>query len=258
MLSFDAKTARLLDDVYAGSDCTRRRQESFDALKPAPGEVILDIGAGNGLLTGELARAVGPSGRVIAVEPSADMRASAQARCAGFDWVEIVDGTADSLPAPAETIDKAVAVQVFEYLQDIPRAVTEVHRVLRKDGRLVIGDIHFDSLVWHTDNPDRMARMQIAWDHHFTTRNVPAQLPAILRATGFCLDAVTPVTVCDYQLRPDGLARMMIILMRDFAIAGGHVPTAEATAWADEQTALAAQGRFFFAVTHFVTSARKT
>ncbi|MEM6891447.1 MAG: methyltransferase domain-containing protein [Pseudomonadota bacterium] len=155
MLEFDSETTRLLDSVYQGADVTRRRQGSFDALGPGPGETIVDVGCGNGLLTLELARAVGRSGRVIGVDPSEDMLQSAQERCQGQSCVEFAAGSADSLPISSNAIDKAVSVQVFEYLEDIPSALSEIHRVLKPGGALVIGDIHFDSLIWHSDAPDR-------------------------------------------------------------------------------------------------------
>lgn len=257
MLEFDAKTTRLLDSVYQGADVTRRRQGSFDALRPGPGETIVDVGCGNGLLTLELARAVGDSGRIIGVDPSEDMRRSAQERCQGQSCVEFVVGSADSLPISPSTIDKAVSVQVFEYLDDIPSALSEIHRVLNPGGILVIGDIHFDSLVWHSDAPDRMDRMVKAWDHHFAERGVPALLPPLLRDAGFSVESVTPITICDTKLKPDGLANMMIILMRGFAEAKNLVPMEEAKNWAEEQRVLADSGRFFFSLTHFVVTARK-
>ncbi len=257
MLKFDAKTARLLDSAYQGADITRRRQGSFDALQPAPGEIIMDVGCGNGLLTAELARALGSSGRVIGVDPSDDMRKSAIERCKDFDWVEIVEGSVSQLPAGPESVDKAVSVQVFEYLSDIPGAIKEIHRVLKPGGRLVIGDIHFDSLVWFSNAPDRMARMIAAWDHHFVERSVPALLQPILKQTGFAVEAIHPITICDHQLRPDGLANMMIILMENFAASNGHMSPEEAREWATEQRTLAAEGAFFFSITHFVVSANK-
>lgn len=257
MLEFDAETARLLDSVYQGADVTRRRQGSFDALSPAPGETIVDIGCGNGLLTVELARAVGSNGRILGIDPSNDMRRSALDRCRDHDWVEVMEGSADSLPISSNSIDKAVSVQVFEYLKDIPAAVAEARRILKPGGRLVVGDIHFDSLVWHSDDPARMARMVDAWDQHFVERRVPALLPPVLTEAGFAVEQVSPVTICDTQLKPDGLANMMIILMKGFAETKGLLPAEDAQAWAQEQRSLAESGRFFFSLTHFVVSAQK-
>lgn len=258
MLEFDAETARLLDNVYQGADVTRRRQASFNALQPAPGETILDIGCGNGLLTAELARAVGPKGRIIGVDPSTDMRNAGIARCKDFDWVEFFEGTASDLPVASDTVDKAVSVQVFEYLNDIPAAVREAKRTLKPGGKLVIADIHFDSLIWFSRDPERMDRMIAAWDHHFVERRVPAILPPIMRDEGLSDVDISHITICDHQLRPDGLANMMIILMENFAASNGHIPKDEAAAWANEQRELAEQGSFFFSLTQFVVSARKT
>lgn len=257
MLEFNEETTRLLDSVYQGADVTRRRQGSFDALRPAPGDVIADIGCGNGLLTAELARAVGPRGRILGIDPSEAMRQSAKNRCRAYEWVEIVDGEAGRVPFDDAALDKIVSVQVYEYLEDIPAAVAEAYRSLKHGGRLVVGDIHFDSLVWFSKDPARMNRMVTAWDKHFVAGNVPAVLPAILRDAGFMLESVTPITTCDTQLRPDGLANMMMILMKRYAEANGLVPEQEVRAWADEQRSLAAQGNFFFSISHFVVSGLK-
>lgn len=258
MLKFDKETTRLLDIVYQGADITRRRQASFDTLRPKANETIVDIGCGNGLLTLELARAVGSGGKAIGVDPSSDMLSPAKARCEGFDWVEILIGTANDLPIESGTVDKAVSVQVFEYLDDIPGAIAEVRRVLKPGGKLVIGDIHLDSLVWFSDDSDRMNRMIASWDHHFTQRDVPAILPSIMRDAGFVVEDVTPITTCDHTLKPDGLATMMMQLMARYAVDNSHVTDSEAMAWLEEQKTLAAEGRFFYALTHFVVSARKT
>lgn len=257
MLKFDAETTRLLEIAYQGGDITRRRRLSFDTVDPMPGETILDIGSGNGMLTAELARAVGPTGRVIGVDPSEDMRKPAIERCGSFAWVEFRDGLADALPLGDESVDKAVSVQVFEYLDNIPAAVQDACRVLKRGGRLVVSDIHFDSLVWFTEDQARMDRMVAAWDDHFTERRVPAILPPLMREAGLVVESVNSVTISDHVLKPDGLAIMMIRLMENYAIQTGLVSEDEATAWRAEQEQLAADGRFFFSITQFAVSARK-
>lgn len=257
MLKFDAETARLLEIAYQGADVTRRRQASFDALLPRPGDVILDIGCGNGLLTAELARAIGPNGKMIGIDPSEEMRELAKTRCENYDWVEIAEGTTAKLPVEFSFADKAVSVQVFEYLDDIPSALREVYRALKPGGRLVIGDVHFDSLAWFSDEPGRMKRMVAAWDQHLSERCVPAILPGYMRDCGFVVDEIRPVTICDHILKPDGLASMMMRLMERYAVENDHLPSTEARAWAEEQQALARDGRFFFSMTHFVVSGGK-
>jgi len=102
-----------------------------------------------------------------------------------------------------------------------------------------------------------MNRMIASWDQHFTQRDVPAILPSIMQDAGFVVEDITPMTTCDYMLKQDGLATMMMQLMARYAVDNNNVPADEASAWLAEQKALAAESRFFYALTHFVVSARK-
>lgn len=258
MLKFDAEVTRMLDNAYQGADLTRRRQASFDALQPNPGETILDIGCGNGLLTAELARAVGENGRVIGIDPSDDMRSAGEKRCQDYNCVEFIDGLATDLPIEDARADKAVSVQVFEYIEDIAGAVSDAMRCLMPGGRLVISDLHFGSFIWFSDNPQRMEQIRASWDQHFAAGDVPARLPGIMRRLGHQVDSVVPVTLTDHVLKPDGIAIMMMHLMRQFAITSKHVEAEMANEWFDEQISLARDGRFFFSITQFVVSARKS
>ncbi|MBS0125828.1 methyltransferase domain-containing protein [Thetidibacter halocola] len=257
MLQFDAATTRLLETAYLGRDITERRRANFFALDPRPGDTVLDLGCGNGLMTADLARAVGPFGQVIGIDPSADMRGAAEARTGNMDNVSIRDGMAGDLPLDTSGVDRAVSVQVFEYIEDVPAALTDLHRVLRPGGRLVLGDMLFGSLVWHSEKPDRMARLCNAWDRHVVHTDLPLLLPALLRNASFEVDSVAPFTFVDHLLRTDGIARMMMVFMTRYAVQNGHVSAEEARDWSDEQEALAREGRFFFSLTHVVVSARR-
>lgn len=257
MLQFDEETTKLLEISYQGADITRRRRMAFDALHVAAGDVIIDIGCGNGLLTQELARAVGPSGRVIGVEPSADMRKPALERCAPYPAVAIKDGSADNLPLQDGEADKAVAVQVLEYLPDIPAAMRETHRVLRPGGRFVAVDTGFETLDWFSTDKARMKRMQDAWNHHYTEARVAALWSGLCADAGFSAVEMEPFTICDTSLKPDGLAFMLLHLMSRYACDNDHVPQEDAQAWFDEQVGLAKEGRFFFSLTYYRMSAIK-
>ena len=257
MLKFDATTARLVEDAYLGSDFVRRRLANFEALDPRPGERLVDIGCGPGLLTSELARAVGDAGEVIAVDPSADMREAAIRRCGERPNTRVLEGSAARLPIGDASADKAVAVQVFEYLDDIPGALAEAWRVLRPQGRLVIGDMHWDTLAWFSEDGQRMTRMVSAWDRHLVEPRVPALLTPMLRRAGFTVEGTRPLTCCDTTCRPDGLANMLLRLMQSYARDDALLDPDEVADWAAEQRRLAEEGRFFFSLTHYVVSARK-
>ena len=258
MLKFDEETAQLLEIAYQGSDVTRRRRMAFDALHLSEGDTVVDIGCGNGLLTEEIARAIGKTGQVIGVDPSEKMRAPAAARCAAFPSAKIKDGLADALPLRDGEADMAVAVQVLEYLPDISSAIREACRVLRVGGRFVAVDTGCKTLDWFSEDKDRMQRVQAAWDHHYTEARVAALWPRLAREAGFAAIEVEPFTFCDVTLRPDGNAFMLMQLMSRYAAESRYMTEAETTAWFEEQVELANQGRFFFSLTYYRMSAVKS
>ncbi|MGQ7848594.1 methyltransferase domain-containing protein [Granulosicoccus sp. 3-233] len=256
-MEFDAEITQTLERCYLGADVTQRRKLSFEALDPAPGESILDIGCGNAMLTVELARAVGVDGRVIGVDPSTAMRDAAIRRCSEIPSIDIREGTATKLPVENDSIDKAVSLQVFEYLDDIPNALSESYRILRKNGKLVVGDMHFDSWVWFSKNPGRMDRVIRAWDEHLSERCVPAIISPHMREQGFYIDKIQAHTFCDYKLKPDGIANMLLTLMERFCITNKLIRAEDIIQWRDEQHDLARSGQFFFSITHYIVIARK-
>lgn len=259
MLKFDAQTTRLIEDAYQGSDVSRRRAASLEALSPRPGERIADIGCGPGLLALELSRAVGPEGEILAIDPSPDMREAASRRCDGRANVRIIDGRTPDLPLERDSVDGAIALQVFEYLdvQGIAAALVDITEALRRGGRLVVGDVHWDTLAWHSEDPARMNRILQIWDGHLAERRVPAILPALMRDAGLVVEATVALPFTDTVCRTDGIARMLRHLMVDYVLGTGQVEPDEAQAWAEEQDRLAAEERFFFHLTHFLVRARK-
>ncbi|MFD4247799.1 class I SAM-dependent methyltransferase [Streptomyces sp. NPDC058525] len=95
---------------------------------------VIEIGAGNGLNFPHYPRAVS---EVVAVEPDRTLRRLAtQAALRVEVPVDVVPAAAEALPVKSEAFDAAVASLVLCSVRDLPRALAELHRVLRPDAEL--------------------------------------------------------------------------------------------------------------------------
>ena len=78
MLQFDEDAARHIQRIYSTPDVVQQRAEVLALLAAQPGERVLDVGSGPGFLVASLADAVGASGAVHGLDPSAPMNAVAR------------------------------------------------------------------------------------------------------------------------------------------------------------------------------------
>lgn len=112
----------------------------LEMARPAPGEHALDVGAGTGQLAFEIAARVGPSGEVLAIDPSPEAIAGIQHRAgeaqAGAP-VRALVASAESLDAGSARFDLAVARNSVMYFDDLARGLANVRRALRPGGRFV-------------------------------------------------------------------------------------------------------------------------
>lgn len=254
---FDAEASARVDRMYQNPDIVAQRAFVRARLALQPDETVMDIGAGPGLLALEMASDVGPKGRVIALDPSADMRALAEQRCASISIINVVDGDAVDLPAGDDSLDAVVATQVYEYVPDITAAITDAHRALRPGGRLLVLDTDWASAVITTADPERMQTVLNAWRSHFVHPDLPGRLPKLMRDAGFALTYVGGTPVVNTSLEPGQYASDMVSTIATFAERRGGVAPEICRAWLDEQQDLAANGAFFFSITRFVFVASK-
>jgi arsenite methyltransferase len=117
---------------------------------PDRGAIVVDIGAGSGMDSFLAAKAVGPNGKVVAVDMTDAMlqRGHENVTLTGLRQIEYREGFAEALPLESETVDLVISNGVINLAPDKGVVFREAFRVLRRSGRLQIVDI-----VVHKDVP---------------------------------------------------------------------------------------------------------
>ncbi len=132
------------EEVSRGAGFGRLRDDIVALAAPRADDVVVDVGAGTGLLALALAARVE---RVWAVDIAPQMceYLRVKAKSGGLTNIEPAVSTATSLPLVDASADLVVSNYCFHHLTDAEKlvALAEVHRVLRPGGRLVFGDMMF-------------------------------------------------------------------------------------------------------------------
>jgi arsenite methyltransferase len=256
-LVFDDSLAVRLEKLYHTRDMLRRRQLVRAALAAAPGERILDVGCGPGFYVAELLEEVGTEGSITGVDVSPQMLAVASRRCEGHSNVTFHEAAATSLPVDDASFDAAFSVQVLEYVPEVDIALSEMHRAVRPGGRVVVWDVDWATVSWHSADPDRMDRVLRAWDGHLTDPSLPRTLAARLRSVGFDDVTVDGHAFVTSENTPGAYGAAIIPLVEDYVGGRGGVTVDEAKEWAAEQRVLGERGDFFFACIQFCFTATR-
>jgi len=138
--------ARLINDTareQARFDAERRPEKVVEALGIGPGSKVADIGAGSGLLTVHLARAVKPNGRVVATDIDGAVLDLLQSRLAAAGLADLVDRRVVGAEQPgleAGVYDAILLAEVDHYFSDEVPWLKEATRALKPGGRIVISN----------------------------------------------------------------------------------------------------------------------
>ncbi len=128
-----------LDFTRLGRDTWQRPEAVIRALAIRPGDRVADLGAGEGYFVPHLLEAVGPSGRVYAVEVEEELTEKLSARfAAGPENVEIVLGRYDDPELPDAALDLVLIVNTYHHIEDRPAYFGRLRADLAPAGRIAI------------------------------------------------------------------------------------------------------------------------
>ena len=160
-----------------------------DAAEVRPDDRILDLACGTGIVAREVAERLGPNGTVIGLDLNAGMLEVARIRGnQGSRKIEYVLSNALETGLPSASFDVVLCQQGLQFFPDQPKALKEIRRILKEEGRLCFS-------IWAAAGPYNTAVADAVRVHidsetanrFLQSRNVPSadELESMVDSAGF-------------------------------------------------------------------------
>ena len=132
----------------------------FEALNLKAGSAVADVGAGDGFFTVRLARAVGPTGRVVAVDVNKKRlkQLRKRAKKGKLSNIQVVEGTEDDPKLEPNSLDAILISNAYHHLEHYQAELAHMKRALKPGGKLVILDYQRSLIDGKPRNENRHAQ----------------------------------------------------------------------------------------------------
>jgi ubiquinone/menaquinone biosynthesis C-methylase UbiE len=124
-------------DEMASAETKARLPQMIAELRIKPGDTILDVGGGTGILLPFLCKAAGDKSKIVTIDIAEEMLKLARKNCHKGN-IDYIHADVATIPLASETFDMVVCYSCFPHFADKLKALAEIARVLRKGGRLFI------------------------------------------------------------------------------------------------------------------------
>jgi arsenite methyltransferase len=234
----------------------RWRPEMAPLLAPAalePGLTVIDYGCGPGLVSVELARSVGPAGRVHGIDINALFleRAREHAMKAGVsDRITLHHVVEDRIPLEEDSVDRVICKNVLEYVDDVRATLGDFRRVLRPGGLVHATDSDWGMLAIEPIDPRRLARLFAAASVAYRTPLIGRKLYGFMRAGGFRDVRVQVLAAADTR----GLFAPLLFNMAGYARESGRLDPTEIDALLEAVRAAIRDGTYLLVLPQFLVT----
>jgi arsenite methyltransferase len=244
---------RFLDDPMP--DVIEQWRFYLSVLCPSIDDTILDVGCNTGDAERLLVREYPAVGKVVGVEvrPKAIRHAVERWRQDGQPTqIEFRLADGQSLPFPDSAFDRALCVEVLEWVNSPAQALQEIRRVLRSEGSAVIVHTDFDTQLFNAVDKALSRKIMAAFSDAGPNGQMGRALYGLCRKAGF--RTVEPLTyvLVNTEWRPALYAYKMAQMMADWLRSGALISDYEIGQWLADIEAQASEGRFFYSVNRYV------
>jgi SAM-dependent methyltransferase len=145
-----------------------------------------------------------------------------------------------------------VSTQVFQYIEDIQTCLTELFRVLKPGGRALILCTDWDTLIWNTDDQDRMHRILSAFEAHCADPQLPRTIVNRILDAGFNIVEQDVYTVLNPKYDANTYCYGVIDFIVTYVSEVNEEMTIEAKAWAEEMRKRGEDNSYFCSINRYI------
>ena len=182
----------LLSDIPFFHDI---KQESFRIVAAGKPALVLDAGCGAGGDLATLAGFLPKTSRVVGIDASAALLATAAKRTSRCHRCDLVRGDLIRLPFATGTFGACRIDRVLQHIHNPAHVIEELVRVLAPGGTLVAFDNDWDTLAIGLGDEEKSARITRAWSDSFASGRVGKDLDRLFRNTGLICVSAAPKTL---------------------------------------------------------------
>jgi ubiquinone/menaquinone biosynthesis C-methylase UbiE len=234
------------------------KERTYKIMQIKQGDVILDAGCGSGNDTIALAKLVGENGKVIGIDCDNSMiiEANKAALTAGVHSIidhRLADVT--SLPFKSDFFNSSRSERLFQHLQHPEKALSEMVRVTKPNGWIVVMDADWSTFSLDTEEYEIEQRLKIFRIRHFLQNGfVGRQLYRLFHQQK--LEDIS-IEICPIFLTDCIIGRQSAVLdeVENKALSAGIITNEELKRW---RTSLNTNGLFFGHLNQVIVAARKS
>jgi ubiquinone/menaquinone biosynthesis C-methylase UbiE len=232
------------------------KSRSFELLQLAPGLSVLDVGCGLGDDCLAMSKIVSPGGRIVGIDASEKMIASARAAAISIPAVEFRQCEAERLPFEDGSFDR---VRVDRTLQHCPNPITvlqEMARVTKIGGLIFAYDNDWGTFTVNAAKSALTELVTKRWTDSFQSPWIGRYLKSLFLSLG-CREVEMHPSVSTVESLELAEALYDFKKVLGSLVDGGDVSSSDADGWYDQLSALDRSGRLLCSLTAFSVIGRK-
>lgn len=230
------------------------KQLIIERLDLKPGMSVLDVGCGTGDDAREIASIVGPNGRVVGIDLSEALVAESKKRAAGSGLaVEFRIGDIRKLDFPDESFDCVRTDRVLMFVPEIEKAISEIIRVMRPEGRVVASELDHEMHFLDSHFPEFTHKVFSVFAASMPQRCLGRQMHRRFAEQGLRNVKSEPMVIRP----PYKVFRRVLDGFLASTVARSQLAEDEIASWMDDLAALDEAGLFNNGVVVFTAAAEK-